>query len=197
MSVDGSLHLIRFSAAVTIAWRLAVSARALWLAEASRRTSDRARLFLWYSVTRATVRFVATVAAAAALLSPFVHAWWPGEDDWAARHWPRPSDSQTIAVLALVAAADALVPELPTPTQSHEANASEAVASALGAFHALMRAVLLWFASVAIGEGVLHRFAWTLATVCIIFHAFVAFVAFVAAIAAATRVISYYLGHNA
>jgi hypothetical protein len=197
MSADGSLYLIRSSAAVTIAWRLAVSARALWLAEASRRTSDRAWWFLWYSVARATVRFVATAAAAAALLSPFVHARWPGEDDWAARHWPRPSDSQTIAVLALVAAADALVPELPTPAQSHEANASGAVAAALGAFHALMRAVLLWFASVAIGEGVLHRFAWTLAAVSIIFHAFVAFGAAIAAFAAGTRVIPYYLGHNA
>ncbi len=69
--------------------------------------------------------------------------------------------------------------------------------AALAAFHALMRAVLLWFASVATGEEVLHRFAWTLAAVSIIFHAFVAFVAAIAAIAAATRVISYYLGHNA
>ena len=61
---------------------------------------------------------------------------------------------------------------------------------ALGAFHSLMRSVLLWFASVAIGEEVLHRFAWTLATISIIFHAFFAF-------AAATHIISYHLGQNA
>ena len=107
------MQLIRLSAAVTITWKFIVSARALWSASASWMTMHRAWWFSRYYVIRAAVRAMATAAAAAALLSPFVHAWWPGDDDWVARHWPRPSDSQTIAVLALVAAADALMPELP------------------------------------------------------------------------------------
>jgi hypothetical protein len=109
--------------------------------ERARGARGRALWFSRYFAVRAAVHFVAAAAAAVALLShalPLPPPLPPTPPDttsepglseaatglvlialpraaaeWVTRHWPRPSDSQTIAVLAVAAAADVLVPELP------------------------------------------------------------------------------------